>query len=203
MIATIALATALQNPLVADSYFPLNTGDRYVYEEDYSGRKDTFVDTVGDPVMIGDISATPVTTKRGTSFQESVFYANDKDRTLVVAFDKDNPLESPYTILKVGDDPQTWSYIGETKLFEEKVDLVIQGKSKMLGKRKVMDEEVQCLEVTLEATVAPGDVTSIKTTQVAIYGLGIGLVEMTSTEEMGRRKSTRKRTLIAYQRKKT
>lgn len=203
MIATIALATALQNPLTAASYFPLNPGDRYVYEEDYSGRKDTFVDTVGDAVVFGDTTAYPVTTKRGSSFQESVFYANDKDRTLVVAFDKDSPLASPYTILKVGDEGQTWSYIGETNLFDETVDLVIEGKSRRIGKKKVMDEEVECLEVTLTATVAPGDVTSIKTTQVAIYGLGIGLVEMASTEEMGRRKSVRKRTLIAYQRKKT
>lgn len=201
MIATIALAAALQNPLTADSYFPLNPGDRYVYEEDYSGRKDTFVDTVGEPVKIGEVMATPVQTKRGSSFQESVFYSNDKDRTLVIAFEKEKPLTNPYTILKVGSDTQTWNYIGETSHMDEVVDLVIQGKSRMVGKRKVLDNQVECIEVTLEATLAPGDVTSIKTTQVAVYAFGIGLVEMTSTEEMGRRKATRKRTLVAYQKK--
>lgn len=176
-------------------YFPLNPGDRWVYEEEERGRREFYTDIVREPVMIGERTAFPIETMANGQSMGKVFYSVENGEVLIVAFDESLPIERPYAILKNSGD---WRYFGETQFINDLAPLTLTGRARAGRERRVNERSVSTIEVTLDATVGEGRL-AIKNRQTAIYGRGVGLVEMREETDVDGSRRTRTRRLVEYE----
>ena len=129
---------------------------------------------------------------------DRVYYWVGEGTVDILAFDKEKPLLSTYSVLKNPAVSDKWSYKGETYMQGTLADLKMDGRSKKISQIEFEGKKIDAIEVRLEATILEEFGTKITVTQVATYGRGVGLVKMESTSKLPRRtvKSTRK--LTAY-----
>lgn len=188
-----ALLAAGQKDATALDFFPLNPGDRYVYEEEYNKMKKLFTDVVGAPKDINGRVSYPVETLTAGQSLGKVYYNIDKDRVLVTGMDFGDPIASPYPILVVGKGTQKFSWAGEVPVPSGTPEpLAIVGEAKpgraveLFGKRRAT------VEITLNM-----DLLGLLTVQKSVYAEGLGLVSM--VEETGKKKVRRTRKLVSYE----
>lgn len=200
MIAATLLSFSLvlvQSPL-AEDYFPLKPGTKWEYSEDNKFSKKSYVDTVLEPVEIASQLAYPIQTTENGQPLEKVYYRASGDTVFIVAYDKEKPLPSPRPLFKVGTGKSNWEYRGTTPFYEDLVPLEVKGSASAKGRRTAIGLTVDCIEVKFEAQLmaAPGMV--LKSNQTAIYGKGIGLLEMTEKTTVDRKSEERKLKLVSF-----
>lgn len=180
MLCTLLAASALGQPVpTAADFFPLTPGTRWTYRETIEGTRRTYVDEAGEPVAIGERSATPIVTKRGTALIGTTFYAIAGDRIEIVAEeDARNVLAPPRPLFEVGADERKWTFDGTVPYNLRMVPIKIEGRSKRGGPREFDGKPVATLSVTISAVIKIGRRDNITQNQEAVYGAGIGLLEM-------------------------
>ncbi|MCW5937689.1 MAG: hypothetical protein KIT11_10340 [Fimbriimonadaceae bacterium] len=196
MVAAV-LTCALAPQVKAADFFPLRTGDAWVYEDSGQSLSSRYDDHVGNVQEVGGGKAVPIISVVEGKIDGSTFYRVTDDTVYVVAFDQNKPLGAPYPILKVGD-KANWEYVGETQWYGAPAPLTVKGKSKRGRDQDVLGVKREILEVTLEASIGPPDGTSIKSKQVALYAKGVGLYDLKETQTIGKRKIERHRRLLSF-----
>jgi hypothetical protein len=185
LLAALAIAPAAPS---AAEYFPLRPGTRMVYEEK-SLEASVTTDVVGQPVEVAGSAAVPVTTYQNGSVVNTTFYRVGPDLVSIVAHDKDHPLKSPLPVFKLPADRKSdWTFFGNIGTEKEPEGLSMKGEAQFKGEREVLGTKVPILEVRITASVGGGR-SKEDVEQVAIYGKGIGLVELTSITKIGKRKA--------------
>ncbi len=192
--ALLALIASAQSEASASLYFPLNPGDKYVFEEEYNKMKKLFTDVVGQPKDMKGRLSYPVETFLGASQSlGKVYYHAEKDRILVTGTDFSDALASPYPIFVASKGTQTFSWAGEVPVPHGLPEpLSIIGSSKPGKTAQLFGKKRTTVEVTLDM-----DLMGLKTVQKSVYAEGIGLISM--TEESGKKKVKRTRVLKSYE----
>lgn len=202
MLATLAACLLAPQAASVTDFFPMQPGDRWVYEEKMGKATSTVTDTVESQIKIADEPVTPIVSVYTGERPDRAYYSVRGDAVWLVAFQMDALLEAPYPIIKVaGDAPATWNVQGTTFLHGSQVPLTVKGTSRRVADREFFGAKREILEVKLEARIDGGklqDMGVIETTQICTYAKGIGLVEMTDTQVFNRKKTERKRKLISY-----
>jgi hypothetical protein len=194
IIASLLLASLTgQKEASVARFFPLNPGDKFVFEEEFDKTKKTFTDVVGQPQeMKGRISFPVETFFQGNDSVGKVFYHLDGERVLVTGLDFSGALPTPYPIMVAGDGPRSFVWTGETPVPNGAPEpLSLSGESKPGKPVTYLGKKRETIEVTLTSEVA--GLTSV---QKSTYAEGLGLIHM--LEESGRMKLKRTRKLIEY-----
>lgn len=199
MLSAIALLFASHTGLegIAE-YFPVVPGSSWVYQEESSTLKVQVEETVADPVEINGAQAYPIIVTRQGREIDRAYYQVGASEVNIVAFDEKKPLLSPYPIIKSPDVSERWDHKGETMMLGGLADMKMTGRAKFAGEETFAGEKIKTLEVRVEATILEEFGTPIQSTQVAVYGKGVGLLRMESTTKHKRTTERSSRKLIAY-----
>ncbi|MCH7903620.1 MAG: hypothetical protein IH944_03530 [Armatimonadetes bacterium] len=198
ILAIALFATQTSAALDVSEYFPLELGSTWRYLGVSSDVKMHFTSTVQEPVDFDGVIAIPIVTVFDVSTTEKNYYSVTARSVDVVSFSEYEKLPAPYTILQSPDVGEKWSVRAKTRVLGVFADLSLIGKVKRLRSRRFDGKSVDVLEVTLEGTIVEvgGILTEMK--QVAVYGKGIGLMEMKQTSKTGSMTTTLKLTLEEY-----
>lgn len=195
ILASLLLANLTgQKEASASRFFPLNPGDKFVFEEEYDKTKKSFTDVVGQPQdMKGRLSYPVETFFQGRDSVGKVFYQVDGERVLVTGLDFSGPLPTPYPVMVAGDGPRSFVWTGETPVPNGTPEpLSLSGESKPGKQVTYLGRKRDTIEVVLTSEVA--GLTSV---QKSTYADGLGLIQM--VEESGRMKLKRTRKLVQYE----
>lgn len=200
MLTTICLAVSLYSPSTAGAadYFPLVPGTKWTYREESAFMPGDYIDEVKEPVEIGGQKCYPVETRLDKKILETVYYAEAGDTLFIVAYDPKKPLEAPRPLFKAGPTKLKWEYTGTTPFMNQPIPIRVKGESVSKGIRKVLDREVECLEVRLDAQLGTEKEKFLISKQTAIYAKGIGLVEMQEKATVARNTEERKLRLVEF-----
>jgi len=201
MLATLIAASFIADNLTPNDFFPLVPGTRRTYEEKLD-RVTTNTDLVGFPETLKGVTAIPVSTSEGGRQVSKTYYMVDANAVWIVASNPDHPLPKPVPILQVNGEKTKWSYDGPTDDSRRAEGISMTGESRILPPRDVLGKKVPILEVKLTTLVGAGAAQE-KSEQIALYGKGIGLVQMTSKTTVGRHKATNELKLVNVEEAKT
>ncbi|MBX3118035.1 MAG: hypothetical protein KF784_03150 [Fimbriimonadaceae bacterium] len=200
MIALLAASLTFAQAAVAD-YFPTQPGTKWTYETtlDSMKLKAISVDEVLPHIEIDGKLAIPFTTSDNAGPLEKRFYRIEGDTVYIVAYNQKEPLVTPHPILKVDTKKVQWEFSGGTIYRGDLIPLTMKGQSTPKGKRKILDEQRECIELVLEAEmeVIPGRFQRVK--QTMIYAKGLGLVEMETQDTVDRNTIKSKMKLIKFE----
>lgn len=158
----------------------------------------SYVDEVKEPVEIGGQKCYPVETSLDKKLLETVYYNEVGDTIFIVAYDPKKPLEAPRPLFKAGASKLKWDYAGLTPFMGSPIPIRVKGESVSKGIRKVLDRDVECIEVRLEAQLGSDKEKFLISKQTAIYAKGIGLVEMQEKATVARNTEERKLRLVEF-----
>lgn len=200
MLTTLCLAVSLFSPGTAGAgeYFPLIPGTKWTYREESAFMPGDYIDEVKEPVEIGGQKCYPVETRLDKKVLETVYYAEAGDTLFIVAYDPKKPLEAPRPLFKAGTAKLKWEYTGTTPFMNQPIPIRVKGESVSKGIRKVLDREVECIEVRLDAQLGTEKEKFLTSKQTAIYAKGIGLVEMQEKATVARNTEERKLRLVEF-----
>ncbi|MFW5697211.1 MAG: hypothetical protein ACOCX1_01475 [Fimbriimonadaceae bacterium] len=202
--ALLAASVLAARDLDVADFFPLNPGDQWTYREQVGGLAMMIEEETGDARDVVGLQATPIVSEvKGTGSRaerkESVFYRIDDNAVFVVAFKQEQALAEPYPIVRWDGGTTTWEFKGTAMYFGVPADMEMKGRTVFKEDVEVMGSKVDALEVTLETTLYADFDSEIKSKSVSLYARNVGLVEMTSEEQIGdSRAEKRVRKLVAY-----
>jgi hypothetical protein len=190
MILTLICLTAMQAMTAAD-YFPTTPGLVRTYEHDKAG--DLLINKIGEPLDMGGATVTPITESTGASSGKTTYYRVEPDQVSIVAYDLKHPMLTPMPVLKLGNGEVSWNYEGSTaSKFGERLRAF--GKARSAGKRNVLGKKVDVIVVKLSAVVGEG-LSGLMFDQTTVYAKGIGMVEQTTVQTLGKKTIKDKYTL--------
>jgi hypothetical protein len=198
-----AAAIFLQLALSPASYFPVESGMEWRYEEvdgtlTFSVRdivRDARTFSVGGeqkPLHI-------IETRVGGAKAITSYYEIREDGIYLWGYEPKAFLETPRPVLKLAD-AATFPYEGVEMLDDGAGKLVFRGQAKELGMGDVLDTQARRLQVVINAEITTPSGAVIKNKQTSIYAEGIGLVRTVDDYEIGKRKGQRTRTLKSFRR---
>lgn len=194
MISLLAAAAIVAAPSISD-FFPLAVGTTWEYAEQGMIIRDRVApmeDVAGAP-------AVPVVSEIQGKEDHRTYYRVEGDTAYIVAFDPKKPLGMPIPVLKVGAGRTKWEFTGQSMLYNEPVPQSMTAESAPKGKRKVLDRELEVIEVKMKGMLGSNPGTAIKVNQVAYYAKGIGLVEMLSENTIGSQRSKSQLKLVKFE----
>jgi hypothetical protein len=137
--------------------------------------------------------------------QSRAYYRVDGDTVYIVAYnieDKDGnilPLPIPYPVLRVSEKNSKWDYSGTVPLNTKDIGIdKCTGTVRSAGTRKINDDVVKALEVTLNDKAQAGTFEPIESTFKTVYGEGVGLIESTSIKSQGKNRAETRRKLVQF-----
>ena len=178
---------------VAD-FFPTRAGTQWTYETISNGPKMVSVTTAGEPVDVGDQPAFPFKTTVGGSLAEIMHYRTSADTVYVVAYKATQVLDEPRPILKLGEKGTKW----EVDTNEDGLPLSLKNESALRGRRKILDQDVDVIELKVDAVLGDKNSMAMEFKQTAIYARGIGLAELTEERKVSKKVYKRKVRLTKY-----
>lgn len=199
----IAAALFLSIAAAPASYFPVESGMEWRYEEVDGSLKFAVRDIVRDArtFKIGDTERPLhiIETRVGGAKAVTSYYEVRDDGIYLWGYEPKAFLETPRPVMKMGED-QSFEYRGVEMLDDGAGDLVFKGTATEIGVGDVLDTQARRLKVVIDAqiTTPRGDI--IKNKQTSIYAEGIGLVSTVDDYEIGKRKGQRTRTLKSFRR---
>ncbi|MEZ5162240.1 MAG: hypothetical protein R2688_00515 [Fimbriimonadaceae bacterium] len=201
MIATlIAASTILGQEKSVKDFFPVIPNSVWRYEESQKGKSSKTVVEMkaGSPFHSGEEEVVPVTSTiyKATT---TIYYKITSNEVVTMGYELDKFLDQPIPIIKLKDRGMSWKYVGETQLIGEMAPLTMDCSSRLIGKRKVLGEDREVLEVKYKAVIdAEIGNMKIESQQTAFYADGIGLYEMKENGKVGRSSTERTMKLISY-----
>lgn len=192
MIAAIILQAALT--LEIGEFFPLTAGTNWTFESLQGTSKITSTEEAFPSEDVGGQPAIPKRTMIGGRIVQTIYYRTSPDTVFIIGYKADRPFADPRPILKIADKGAKWDVDTE----EDGLPISLKNESSLKGRRKVLDREVDILE--LKSDVVVGDTQGIKEEfhQVATYGRGLGLVEMTEERRVNKNVYKRKVSLVKF-----
>lgn len=187
----VALCALAAPALTAADFFPCQPGTHYLYDEKAIGPNST-EDIVQKTWIISGRPAIQVDTNRAGRLVNITYYRVDSDSLSIVAYgpSKDgkapDALPQPTVLFKLptGSESITWTF---STPYVKGVDPVSgTGTAKFGGIKEYLHKKVETLDVKLVAvvgTVGPPEYI----TQDYTYAKGIGLVEVHSTNRVGKK----------------
>jgi len=197
MIVSCFIAMSISSVSDIEEFFPLDPGRTWFYSDNgitTAGASDR----VSNPQEVGGKLSTPIVTVINGKVDGSTFYRIEGDQVIVVAFEQNRPIASPYPILMFGPGKNSWEYSGSTQWLGEPAPMTIKGTTKKSGSRELFGSKRDTIEVTLDAVIGEGNGINMKSHQVSTYARGIGLVELTDQTTMKKTKTVRKRKLVSF-----
>lgn len=198
LAASMLPASQSVAPQVGD-YFPLVPGTRWTYEERSGRIAATSRDEVLEPVDVGGRPAFPIRTTVEGRVVDTRYYRIEGDQVVIVAFDPKAPLEVPQPVLRVGSGRTQWAFAGRIPFMGGPVPLELSGTSVPRGRRKVLGEDREVIEVSIDANFENDANTRLISRQTAIYAKGVGLVEMTERRTISRTTTETRYRLIRFE----
>ncbi|HMS53904.1 MAG TPA: hypothetical protein PKA27_00760 [Fimbriimonadaceae bacterium] len=198
MIAALLALTSIQ-AVSASDYFPLQTGTKWTYRSESGGLSATQIDEVGTKIEIDGREATPIVTKVNGRTVGTSYYRVDGDTVYLIAEDPKKPLVDPQPVLKVGATKQDWSFGGQTSFMGAGATIDLKGTSSAPKARKVLDRQIESIEVRLDMKVATSEALGMNGRQTSVYAKGIGLVELQSEQTVGKQKSKSNLRLLKFE----
>lgn len=194
MIA-LAIAATIFAGDVRD-FFPLTAGTKWTYETIASGPKVVSITEAVAPETVDGEPAIPLKTKIGGQVVETLFYRAKEDSLFVVAYKASQPLDEPRTILMLpGAGPAKWTY--ETN--EDGLPLKVSCEASMRGKRTFLEQEVDVVELKLDAVLGDTGSIAMQFKQTAIYARGIGMIEMNEERKVNKKVYKRRIRLTKFE----
>jgi hypothetical protein len=192
MILTALVAAAMISSPIED-FSALVQGAKLTYQ-DANGLQVT--DEIGGSVDIGKgLTATSKVSSVGGQNSSTELYRVDGDTLYLVGYidKKAKPpkpsivlLPSPQPIFRANGQKADWFYTGEVATGLGPVLQQLKGDSRPGPKRKVLDREVETLDVHITSKIG-NDKAGIEVRQDVIYAKGIGMIEMSeATKAQGR-----------------
>ncbi|MBS1723266.1 MAG: hypothetical protein JSS66_09975 [Armatimonadetes bacterium] len=194
----VLLAFGVTAKIDVSDYFPLKTGTKWVYIDSSEGQSATYTDSVGNVQSVGGRDAVPIVTKIKDEVDGSTFYRVEGDQVLLVAFDQNNPLASPYPILMFGDGKNNWSYTGSTQWLGAPAPMTMKGSCRRAGSREVLGETREIIEATVDVVIGPERGVNMKSHEVSVYAKGVGLISLKGTTTYNKQKSERSKTIVSF-----
>lgn len=192
MITALAMIV-LAAPDIAE-FFPLVPGSKWEYSTEGSSGAMRVTNRVQPKRPVGEQDAFPVQMIIQGQVVGTTYYTIKDNSVFVVAFDIKRPLVEPRRMLSVDEKPVKWDY----QTVEDLMPVNVVSEATLRGKRKVLDKEVEVLELKVEAVLGdPKDVHE-KLIQTFIYARGIGMVEMTEERKVNKNTFKRKMKLAQY-----
>lgn len=191
-LALLSIASSTQD------FFPCIPGAKYTYEE--SGAvKTTSLDTILPDRDFGGRKCTVILTERSDSPKLTTFYTFADGTLYFVGQEPGGAFPEPFPVAKIptGKEKVTWSFSGKLDSTKNAESLRIEGEAKLVGIRKVLGKSVEVLEVKTQSLV--GDTLPMLTVQTSLYARGIGLVELNSSSQVGRKATRSKVVLKGFQ----
>lgn len=201
MLATLIAATFISGSFTPADFFPLVPGTRRTYEEKLE-RVTLNMDEVGIPTTVKNVTAIPIVTSEGGKNISTTYYLVDTTAVWIVATNPEHPLPKPIPILQVSGEKTKWSYEGPTDDTKQAEGIAMDGESRILPDRDVLGKKVPILEVKLTTTVG-GGFAQEKSEQIALYGKGIGLVQLISKTKVGKKTVTNELKLVKIEEAKS
>lgn len=198
------LSMVLAAALVADGvaqegnrFFPLNPGDTYVYVERAEGNSQNFTDVIGEPFDMEGHRVFPISTRSGSQVVDTAYYSVTKDTVKIVAYADAIPIPVPYSVLELKDGRgSTWNYSGPTQFLGGEDTMSFRATSRTIGRRDVLGQQREVVEVRMDITLSGGAYTS---SQTSLYAEGVGLYDMREVGKINNRTIERSRELVRYQ----
>lgn len=193
LLCHLGFVLLLRTQTVA-GYFPLVPGQIRTYE-DVSGRKTISTDEVLSPVQVSGQEVFPVNTREGRSLIITNYYRVDGDIVYLLGSDLKNLFPDPLPIIKFSGQPTSWNYSGPVSQAKHADIMGVLGECKSTKDQNLFGKSVKCIQTKLKAQigyVVEGDGDE----QVAIYGQGIGLIQLTTVSRAGKARAVSVRKLI-------
>jgi hypothetical protein len=195
----VALISMSQPAPVVTDYFPVEVGSKWVYTDTLNKIDSKCEDSVVAKTQINGQELIGIHSKIDERHFETTYYRVDSDRVMLMGFDPKKLLAKPYAVFAMATKGEMkWTHNGETMIFDELAPMTMKCSAKPLGSYKFKGQVISAIEVRLNAEVDLGPKTKATSEQVAIYGKGIGLIELRETGKYGRQKFARIRTLQSY-----
>jgi len=201
MLATLIAASFIAESFSPADFFPLVPGSRRTYEEKLD-RVTLNTDEVGIPETVKTITAIPVVTTEGGKAISKTYYQVDSSGVWIVATNVDHPLPKPIPILQISGEKTKWSYEGPTDDSKQAEAIAMEAESRILPDREILGKKVAILEVKLTTAVG-GGLAQEKSEQTALYGKGIGLVQLVSKTKVGKKTVTNELKLVKIEEAKS
>ncbi len=201
MFVTAALCIHLLQVPTARDFMPLAVGTRWTYRETGEQTLD-YVYEAEQTKTVGGAAATPIVIRYQGNPLSTTYYVEDDESVGIVAEDDlSNIYSPPRPLFKVGSGVSQWNYTGSVPFEAGTAPITVTGSSRLAGKKTILGKEVDTLEVTLDMTMTPPKKKPISQHQVAIYGTGVGLIEMTMTATLNGQKHLQHLDLIKMDRR--
>ncbi|MDI9638940.1 hypothetical protein QPK87_27960 [Kamptonema cortianum] len=206
MLTTLLVGLLLAPDERVSDYYPLVPGSKWTYEEVTKIGRDKFTriytDRVGEAVEINDQKAIPIFSKGPDGSESAIYHMVTESAVWVVAFDPAKPLPNPYPILQVSGSRERWVFEGMTQFMHDFVPMKLEGNSYSGGTKTVLGDKLSTMWAETKAVIQAAETGTTamfaSSESKALYAKGIGLVEMTSKETIGKTKSERTRKIVSY-----
>ena len=194
---TLALGLIFAHAIdTAADYFPSTAGLKMTYEESGpDGAKSLTVDEIGEATKILDIDVVPIFTRTSARDVASAYYEVTSSGVFLVANAVSQPLPEKMPIIEYVNGKGSWDFTTQIGRGRTQERIAVHGETKSVGNRDVLGAKGPAIECRLEAKTGGGPSRLVETT-VSIYANGIGLVESTSTSQLGKQKATRRVKLV-------
>jgi len=183
MILSLICLTALQRATAGD-FFPVVPGTVRTYEQKRTG--EVLTNSIGNPIELGSMTVVPITEAAGSGSGSTTYYKVGEDDVSIAAYDIKKPMNVPMPILKVGVGKVTWDYQGSTGSGKDAERLLAHGEAHLAGQKLVLGKKIDILTVKLSAAIGIG-LSGETFEQTAVYGKGIGLIELTTKTKLGKK----------------
>jgi hypothetical protein len=194
VIAGLLLAGILASNEGVTDYFPVEPGTKWIYSSQSGNFTERVTVEALATVTIGSVTAYPFLTRTDTLRPSTMYYTIEGSTVALIGYDPKRPFEQPRPILRMEGPKTQWEYRG----FDDAMPLHIKAQLERKGKRKILDREVDVVELKLDAVL--GDSKSgMRFKQQAFYGKGIGLAEMNDEQTVGRRKTKTTMKLVQFE----
>ncbi|HZH98057.1 MAG TPA: hypothetical protein VEX38_03725 [Fimbriimonadaceae bacterium] len=188
MLAALIAVTACASAESIADYFPLATGTKWHYSSVIGNFSESVHEEALAPVEVAGALASPISSRTEQMRADTTLYRVDGNTVYLVGYDPKRPLDPPRPVLKWDGAKTSWTFNG----IDEGLPLQIKAQVDRAGKRKILDRDMDVLELKMEAVLGDGK-SGMRFKQQAFYARGIGLAEMNEEQKVG--KKTTKRTL--------
>jgi len=202
MILTALLAASAFASTIED-FSPMIPGTKWTYED---GNGLQLVEQLREPIDIGKgVMAYPKSSSASRNASAAELYRiQDNTLEMVGYLDKSkkespiNLFSPPQPVLRVASGKAEWQYSTELPTTQGPVLQLVHADSNHGPKRKILDREVETLIVHVFSQIG-NDKEGVQIRQDAVYGKGIGLVEMTEATKAGGRTVKRVLKLVKFE----
>ncbi len=195
MILSLICAGVLQS-MTASDFFPTTPGIVRVYKD---SRTDTLLtNTVRTALDAGGAQIIPITEDFGGATSITTYYKVEGSQVVIYAFDVNHPLPSPMPIFRIGDGKIAWDFQGKTATGTSGEALRLHGQTEPGGQRTVLGKKVDVI-LSKVAWVQGVGLAEVAYDEKAVYARGLGLVERTTIQYLGKKKIQNTYKLISFE----